>query len=149
MKVGALAAFPLNIYKFMDRPVFSPKEQEKGVCLIKTKTNMLGLFINPYLDNAKKVSEEILDYMFGLKQSRVKEPDKRLVTDLIDVMSIFFVNPKAGTEVDPSRKLNKAKRVRVIENLVQSVKTINTHYNTKRSNTNTLESIDIEQEFYS
>ena len=43
------------------------------------------------MDNAKKISEEILDYIFGLKKSRVNDPNKRNVTDLIDVMSIFFL----------------------------------------------------------
>jgi len=88
--------------------------------------------------------------MFGVKKYRIMdEPKKTNVTDLIDVMSAIFINHKAGAEVDLSRKLNKAKRAKkVITNLVQSVKTINTHYNTNRSNTNILNDNDIEQESY-
>jgi len=79
-------------------------------------------FIRPYLANVKKTSEKIIVYMFGLKGSRTNNPKKNTVTDLIDVMSIFFVNHKAGNEVDQSRKLNKTRRLKVIENLVQTFK---------------------------
>ena len=138
MKAGMLAAFPLNTYTLMDRPKIR----------IKNKSNMSKRFIGPYLANVKKLSEKILVYMFGLKGSRTNNPKKNTVTDLIDVMSIFFVNYRAGSEVDQSRKLNKARRVKVIENLVQTVKKVNTHYNTTKSNTNVLGNNDTEEGFY-
>ena len=83
-----------------------------------------------------------------MKGSRTNNPKKNTVTDLIDVMSMFFVNYRAGSEVDQSRKLNKARRVKVIENLVQTVKKVNTQYNTTKSNTNVLGNNDTEEGFY-
>ena len=160
--VGAWEAFPLRRWQLWD--AFQPAIRsmiKKGAppnleipeeCItekITTKAAMLSLFIRPYLNGTKKVSELILSFMFGVKKYRIMdEPKKTNVTDLIDVMSAIFINHKAGAEVDLSRKLNKAKRAKVITNLVQSVKTINTHYNTKRSNTNILDDNDIEQESY-
>ena len=57
-------------------------------------------FIGPYLANVKKILEKIIVYMFGLKVCRTNNPKKNAVADLIDVMSIFFVNYRAGSEVD-------------------------------------------------
>ena len=90
MKMGMLAAFPLNTYILMD----SPKIR------IKNKSNMSKRFIHPHLANIKKILEKIIVYMFGLKVSRTNNPKKNAVADLIDVMSIFFVNYRAGSEVD-------------------------------------------------
>jgi len=54
-----------------------------------------------------------------------------------------------GSEVDQSWKLNKAKRVKVIvENLVQTLKKVNTHYNATKSNTNVFGNNDTEEGFY-
>ena len=105
---------------------------------IKNKSNMSKHFIGPYLANVKKMLEKIIVYMFGLKGPRTNNSKKNTVTDLIDVISIFFVNYRAGSEVDQSRKLNKARQVKVIENLVLTVKKFNTHCNTTKSNTNVL-----------
>ena len=47
---------------------------------------------------------------------------------MIDVLSIYFINYEAESEVDLSRKLEKAARYKAITVLVGTVKKVDTHY---------------------
>ena len=74
------------------------------------------------------VDEKILEYTYGFKDDRTNNPKKDGSWDLIDVLSIYFINYEAESEVDLSRKLIKAARYKAITVLVGTVKKVDTHY---------------------
>ena len=60
-------------------------------------------------------------------------------------MSTFFINHNAGTEVGLSRKRKKKELIAEIQNVVQSVKSINTHYNTEHEDIDMLEINNVQE----
>ena len=103
-----------------------------------------------YLKAANKVSEMILDCSSGVQVRGIKryvsdDVRKITVTDAIDLMSTFFINHNAGTEGDLSQKKKKKEITTAIQNLVQSVKTINTHYNAEHEDIDMLEINNIQE----
>jgi len=108
---------------------------------LTSKGALTNQYIRPYLRNSKLFSEKILDFLYGLKADRTTSPTRKHTLEVIDILSIFWVNYKADKEVDRKRKAKKAARTKVIRALVGSVTNIDPHYTTGFKNKDPIEHI--------
>ena len=120
LKISAAVVFPTL-------QMFIPPKKKKWDDVSRRK-ELQDQYIYPYLRRSKILAEKILEYTYGFKDDRTNNPKKDGSWDLIDVLSIYFINYKAESEVDLSRKLIKAARYKAITVLVGTVKKVDTHY---------------------